>query len=32
MESFGASGPYKTLAEKFGFTGSQVADKIKKWL
>jgi transketolase len=31
MESFGASGPYKTLAEKFGFTGAQVADKIKKW-
>lgn len=32
MESFGASGPYKTLAEKFGFTGNQVAEKIKKWL
>ncbi|MBS3944692.1 MAG: transketolase [Melioribacter sp.] len=32
IENFGASGPYKTLAEKFGFTGSQVADKIKKWL
>lgn len=32
MKNFGASGPYKTLAEKFGFTGSQVADKIKKWL
>lgn len=32
MESFGASGPYKTLAEKFGLTGNQVAEKIKKWL
>ncbi|MEW6507670.1 MAG: transketolase [Bacteroidota bacterium] len=32
MESFGASGPYKTLAEKFGFTDTQIADKIKKWL
>lgn len=32
MESFGASGPYKTLAEKYGFTGTQVAEKIKKWL
>lgn len=32
MEGFGASGPYKTLAEKFGFTGAQVAEKIKNWL
>ncbi|MGK9476090.1 transketolase [Melioribacter sp. OK-6-Me] len=32
MERFGASGPYKTLAEKFGFTGPQVAAKIKDWL
>lgn len=32
MERFGASGPYKTLAEKFGFTGPQVAEKIKEWL
>lgn len=31
MEGFGASGPYKTLAEKFGFTGNQVAEKVKKW-
>ena len=32
MTGFGASGPYKTLAEKFGFTGEHVADKIKSWL
>jgi len=32
MSSFGASGPYKTLAEKYGFTGTQVAEKIKAWL
>ena len=32
MERFGASGPYKTLAEKFGFTGASVAEKIKAWL
>lgn len=31
MNTFGASGPYKTLAEKFGFTGTSVAEKIKKW-
>ncbi len=32
MTRFGASAPYQTLAEKFGFTGAQVADKIKNWL
>jgi transketolase len=32
MTRFGASGPYKTLAEKFGFTGTSVAEKIKAWL
>lgn len=32
MTSFGASAPYKSLAEKFGFTAQQAADKIKKWL
>lgn len=32
MERFGASGPYKVLAEKFGFTGKQVAEKIKNWI
>lgn len=31
MNSFGASAPYQTLAEKFGFTGKSVAEKIKKW-
>jgi transketolase len=32
MNGFGASAPYKTLAEKFGFTGIQVAERIKNWL
>lgn len=32
MKRFGASGPYQTLAEKFGFTGASVAEKIKSWL
>ena len=32
MTRYGASAPYQTLAEKFGFTGAQVADKIKNWL
>ena len=32
MNGFGASAPYEILAEKFGFTGVQVADKIKAWL
>ena len=32
MTRFGASAPYQTLAEKFGFTGEQVAKKIEDWL
>jgi len=32
IERFGASAPYKILAEKFGLTGKQVADKIKNWI
>lgn len=32
MERFGSSAPFKTLAEKFGFTAEQTADKIKNWL
>ncbi len=32
MMSFGASAPYQTLAEKFGFTGEQAANKIENWL
>ncbi len=32
MSRFGASAPYQTLAEKFGFTGEQVACKIIEWL
>jgi len=32
MKGFGASAPAQTLAEKFGFTGEQVAEKIKAWL
>lgn len=31
MTQFGASAPYQTLAEKFGFTGASVAEKIKAW-
>ena len=32
MNDFGASGPYKILQEKFGFTGSQIADKVKRFI
>lgn len=32
MNGFGASAPAQILAEKFGFTGEQVAEKIKAWL
>ena len=32
IEHFGASAPDKVLAEKFGFTAPQVADKIKSFL
>ena len=32
MTGYGASAPYQTLAEKFGFTGASVAEKIKAWL
>jgi len=32
MRGFGASGPYKVLAEKFGFTGSAVAEMVSCWL
>lgn len=32
MNSFGASAPYQTLAEKFGFNGQSVAEKIKNWI
>jgi transketolase len=32
IERFGASAPAKVLAEKFGFTGPQVADRILKFL
>lgn len=32
MEHFGASAPYKVLAEKFGFTAEQVAGRILAWL
>jgi len=31
MTQFGASAPYQILAEKFGFTGASVAEKIKAW-
>ena len=32
MNRFGASAPAEVLAEKFGFTGKQVAEKIRSWL
>ena len=32
MTGFGASAPAQILAEKFGFTGEQIAEKIKAWL
>ncbi len=32
MESFGASAPYKILAEKFGFTAANIIDKIKRYI
>jgi len=31
MTHYGASAPYQILAEKFGFTGASVAEKIKAW-
>ncbi|MBN1892927.1 transketolase [bacterium] len=31
MNRFGASAPYKVLAEKFGFTGVAAAEKIVSW-
>jgi transketolase len=32
MNRFGASAPAEILAEKFGFTGSVVAEKAAAWL
>ena len=32
IDRFGASAPLKVLAEKFGFTGPQIADRILGWL
>jgi transketolase len=32
MNRFGASAPAETLAEKFGFTGPKVAEKVSTWL
>jgi transketolase len=32
MDRFGASAPGEVLAEKFGFTGDQVAASVKTWL
>ena len=31
IDRFGASAPLKVLAEKFGFTGPQIADRILGW-
>jgi transketolase len=30
LERFGASAPYQTLAEHFGFTASSVATRVKQ--
>ena len=32
MDRFGDSAPQKVLAEEFGFTPTQVADRILSWL
>jgi transketolase len=32
IDRFGASAPYKILAEKFGLTGAQICEKIEKSL
>jgi transketolase len=32
IDRFGASAPYKVLAEKFGFTPQDVADRVVLWL
>ena len=32
IDRFGASAPAGVLAEKFGFTAPQVADKLSSWL
>ncbi|MBN1780675.1 transketolase [bacterium] len=32
MQGYGASGPYKLLAEKYGFTGQAVAGRVASWL
>jgi transketolase len=32
LDRFGASAPYAVLAEKFGFTGPQIADRVQRWL
>ena len=32
LDRFGASAPAEVLAEKFGFTGPQVAARVKAWL
>jgi transketolase len=32
IERFGVSAPWKEIAEKFGFTGPRIADRILRWL
>jgi transketolase len=32
IDRFGASAPYKVLAEKYGFTGAIVADRVQRFL
>ena len=32
LDRFGASAPWKVIAEKLGFTGPQIADRVLRWL
>ena len=32
IDRFGASAPWKVIAEKLGFTGPQIADRVTRWL
>ncbi len=32
IDRFGASAPWKVIAEKLGFTGPQIADRVLRWL
>ena len=32
VDRFGASAPWQVIAEKLGFTGPQIADRVLRWL